>query len=58
MPQELQVNPGTRVDEVGRTGIYPVSGFPAPGFASTFPLPFAVASGGCADSWTRRTRAS
>jgi putative oxidoreductase len=26
MPQELQVNPGTRVDQVGRTGIYPASG--------------------------------
>jgi putative oxidoreductase len=26
MPQELQVNPSTRFDEVGRTGIYPASG--------------------------------
>ena len=26
MSQELQVNPSTRLDEVGRTGIYPASG--------------------------------
>jgi putative oxidoreductase len=26
VPQDLKVNPSTRVDEVGRTGIYPVSG--------------------------------